>query len=452
MRFRSLALVLALPTIVACGDSADQSVSGVFPSSAFLGRQVRVEVSGDVTEWKQGASVNFGPGVTVQNVTVASPTALFADITVMPDAAPGLRDVTVENSGSKLVLKEAFQLESAITLKFRGTVAQGSIATFSINNHDFDTPFDDTSTGDGFFTPLEYTNTTIDAPAGVTLSIGSITPYTITGTAFFDLDAAPGAIVVNSGLDADLVKSALGQDLPVAARTATPLVANTPASGMVGEAFASSLYEFTPATSPALATLAATSTSSAAAPGLALLPASGKFEDMLGYAANNTLVQLQAGKVYAVYFDNGGGSGYSFNVKANSQQLTPASEAEPNNTTAAAGIATALPFLYTNATLASVSDVDWIKITTTANDMGKKIRVMTTGNDPYTDTVVQVFKANGTDAFGAASADQGFHENYTSGVLGASSGGAGTYWVKITASQDYFMDAHNTYAAAVWLE
>src|SRR5687768_1594008 len=114
MRFGSL-LLLAIPAITACGggDSVDESVSGVFPHSAFLGRQMRVEISGDTTSWKDGTTVNFGAGVTVANVKVASPTALFADITVAPDAAPGLRDVTVDD----LVMKEAFQLESAISVK-----------------------------------------------------------------------------------------------------------------------------------------------------------------------------------------------------------------------------------------------------------------------------------------------------------------------------------------------
>jgi len=444
MRIGYLAFCLALPSLVACGSSTDDSVSGVFPSSAFLGRKLRVEVSGDATDWKNGTTVSFGPGVTVDKVTVASPTALFAEVTIAADAAPGLRDVVVD----KNVMKEAFQLESAITLKFRGTVAQGSIATFSINNHDFDTPFDDTATGDGFFTPLEYTNTFVEAPNGVKLQISSIQPYTITGTAFFDTDAVAGPVVVNSGLDADLVKSSLGTDLAVTPRTATTLAANTAASGMVPEPFASTLYDFTPTGSPALATFLATATSQAAEPGVAILPASGKFEDMLGYGANQALVQETAGKVYAIYFDNGGGSGYNFSLRANSAMLTPAAEVEPNNAIANAGTATAMPYLMTGATLSSVSDVDWIKVTATAADVGKKIRIMTAGNDPYTDTVVQCFQSNGTTALGGPSSDQGFHENHTSPGIPA----AGIYYVKITASQDYFMDDHNAYIAAVWLE
>jgi hypothetical protein len=452
MRFGSL-FILALPMVVACGGGGpDESVSGVFPSSAFLGRQVRVEISGDTTEWKEGASVNFGAGVTVQKVSVASPTALFADITVLDDAAPGLRDVTVDMGGKSLVLKEAFQLESAISLKFRGTVAQGSIATFAINNHDFDTPFDTTSTGDGFFTPIVYTGLNIQTPAGVTLSLDEVTPYSASGIAFFDLDAAAGPLVVSSGFGDDVITSNLGTNLDVVARTATPLAANTPASGMVETSWASALFEFTPTASPSLTSLAASSTSTAAQPGIAILPSTGRFEDMLGYTGKSTMVQLQPGKLYAVYVDTTGTFGYSFNVRAGSQMLAQIAEiAEPGNDTSAnAQALAAMPSLVTGAKLETIDDVDWITINVTAADVGKKIRVLTTGNDPETDTVVELFRANGTTpvAFGAASSDQGYHEDHTSPAITV----AGKYWVKITASQDYFVPAHNTYAAAIWVE
>ena len=449
MRFGSLALVL--PALVACGGGTDESVSGVFPSSAFLGRQVRVEISGDTTGWKAGASVDFGAGVTVQNVSVASPTALFADITVMPDAAPGLRDVTVVQGGSKLLLKEAFQLESAISLTFKGTVAQGSIATFAINNHDFDTPFDTTSTGDGFFTPITYVGTTIEGPAGITFQIDSMTPYAVTGLAFFDVDAAAGPLKVVSGVDIDAqVTSSLGVDLDVKPRAPMALTANQAVSGNVEASWASQLYTFTPGASPALASFTASATSSDASPGLALLGPSGTFDEMIGYAQAKTLVQLQAFKVYAIYVDAGGGSGYPFQVKANSQtMLTLAENDTANNTAAGAPMLTTAPTLITTATLASLTDADWYAITVTAADVGKTLRALTTGTDPKTDTVIQFFKANGTaaEAFGDPSDDNGFHEDWTSDPIPA----AGKYWVKITASS-YFKPANNTYNAAVWLE
>ncbi|MBA3394077.1 MAG: hypothetical protein H0T89_15625 [Deltaproteobacteria bacterium] len=152
--------------------------------------------------------------------------------------------------------------------------------------------------------------------------------------------------------------------------------------------------------------------------------------------------------MYAIYFDNGGGSAYNYSVKANSQMLTPAAEAEPNNTIGNAPIASALPFLVTGATLSSVTDADWVGIDVTPEDFGKRLRVLTAGPDPYTDTVVEIFKSNGTTTFGGPSRDSGFAENHTSPVLAE----AGRYYVKVTASQDYFMDTNNQYVVALWLE
>ena len=446
MRIGYLALVLALPT-VACGggDGTDESVSGVFPSSAFLGRQVRVEISGDATTWKPGTTVDFGPGVTVQNVAVASPTALFAEITVAPDAAPGLRDVVVTEGGDTLTLTEAFQLESAITLKFRGDAAQGSIATFSINNHDFDTPFDTTSTGDGFFTPIEYTNTFIEGPDGVQLLIDSMEPYSITGIAFFDVGAAPGAVAVHSGLDEDLVISSLGTNLEVAPRTPTVLTAGTPATGMVEKPFSSSLYEFESTAAPGLVTVAATATSQAAAPAVAVLGPSGSFDEFLAFGPTNRLVLEQPGKLYAVYFDQEGGSGYSFSLRSSSEAMTAVSEAEPNNSSANAGIAANLPYLFRAATLSDIDDEDWIGINIAAGDLGKKLRVQTMGNDQLTDTHIEILKADMTTL--AADQDNAYHENVLTPALTA----AGRYWVKISASS-YFDAGHKAYTATVWLE
>jgi len=278
-----------------------------------------------------------------------------------------------------------------------------------------------------------------------------MTPYAISGLAFFDIDAAAGPVSVVSGVEADAqITSALGVDLDVKARMAMPLTANQAVSGNVESSWASQLYTFTPGASPALASFVASSASSSASPGLALLGPSGTFDEMIGYAEARTMVQLQAFKVYAIFVDAGGGSGYSYSVKANSQQmLTLAENDTANNTSAGAPMLTTAPTLVTTATLASATDADWYAITLTAADVGKTLRAMTTGTDAQTDTVVQFFKANGTaaEAFGDPSDDNGFHEDWSSDPIPA----AGKYWVKITASS-YFKPAHNAYNAAVWLE
>jgi hypothetical protein len=451
------ALLVAVPVAVplaACGsDSPDPSVSGVFPASAFTGRKVRVEVSGDVTGWSSGATVNFGDGVTVDTVTVASPSALFADITIANDATLGARDVTVTDGGESLVLTAAFELDAAVDIQFNGTVAQGSVATFTVANHDLSTLFDTTAEGGDIFTPPTFTHVQFTSPAGVRLSVGSVTEFAITGTAFFDVDAASGPVAVHSGPDGDQTVSSSGE-LTVTPRTATALTSGTPAAGNVGAPFETSLFEFTPGTAPSITTMAALSSDPNATPGFALLPASGKFDDLLSFGASAAQIQeTGSDKFYLVYFDNSGFSGYPFSLRATSATAAAtAAEAEPNETEAQAKLATALPFLLTTATLSSVDDVDFVSLDVVAGQIGKRIHVLTAGGDPQTDTVVEVFgpaaTGSGTVSLGGPSADTNFHEDLVSAPITK----AGKHFVKVTASQGFFLDAHKAYVLAVFVE
>src|SRR5262249_12580732 len=88
MRTLKVALV---PGCSALGCGTAPSPGGGSPAEGFTGRKLRVEISGDATDWKDGATVDFGAGVTVASVTVASPTDLFADITIDPAATVGAR-------------------------------------------------------------------------------------------------------------------------------------------------------------------------------------------------------------------------------------------------------------------------------------------------------------------------------------------------------------------------
>ena len=69
---RTLASVLCLSGVLAgfaaCGNENDPSVSGVYPTAGFIGRKLRVEVSGDATHWDQSTTVDFGPGITVDAI------------------------------------------------------------------------------------------------------------------------------------------------------------------------------------------------------------------------------------------------------------------------------------------------------------------------------------------------------------------------------------------------
>lgn len=116
---QSSAFALAVLVLSAAGCGADESVNGVFPSSGFLGRTLRVEVTGDNTSWGSGNGLDFGPGITVSNISVASPTTLFAEIVISDTAAPGLRDVIVTGDGGG-ALNDAFKLTSPLVVDWQG--------------------------------------------------------------------------------------------------------------------------------------------------------------------------------------------------------------------------------------------------------------------------------------------------------------------------------------------
>jgi hypothetical protein len=438
---RNLPIVVMILGLAGCAGT-DPSASGVFPTAGFLGRSVRVEISGDATEWGASSKVSFGEGITVDSVTVASPTALFADITIADTAPIGLRDVVI-TGGDNATLKQAFEVASPITITLRGSLAQGSIATVDVVNHDFDTPFDTTSTGDGFFDPIVFTNVDATAGNGVRVQVDNVTPFGLSATLLIDIDAQTGPLAFTSGpIDAP-VKFPLGADVAIAARTAMPLTAGMNATATSTKPVESFLYEFTPATFPALARFQV-STSGDGSPGIAVLPASGHFQDLLGTTADQRQVAKTAGKFYAVLYDLSGATG-AYTIRAGSSLLTIAADTEPTNNTQGAATACALPCLVENATIASATDQDWFVFTAVANDVGKKVRVRTLPGDDLTDTRVEVLA--GATSLGGPSGDGGYHENWLTTAITA----AGPISTKIYASP-MFSASQTHYDALIYLE
>lgn len=439
--------ILLLVGATACGGT-DPSASGVFPSAGFLGRKVRVEISGDATEWGASSKVSFGEGVTVDSVAVASPTALFADITIADTAPVGLRDVVV-TGGDNVTLKQAFEIESPISVTVRGTAAQGSIAVLDVVNHDFDTPFDTTTTGDGFFTPLVYTGIDATAGNGVLVSIDTVTPYGLSATILIDTDAQSGPLKIASGQPgATSTSFALGADLTIAARTATPLTAGTNVTATLAKPYESFLYEYTAAAVPSMARLQS-STGGDGSPRLAILPASGHFQDLLAQGNDKHLLSRTPTKFYVVMFDLSGEIGTS-TLRPSSVTLPAASaeaEGANGNNTAATANAVTLPAFIDNATLLDDADQDWFKFTSGAGDAGKKVRVVTFPGDLRADPVVEVKSANGNTSLGGPSSDSDYHEDFLSNAIAASTG----YTVAVTPSE-VFDPSYTHYALVVVLE
>jgi hypothetical protein len=443
---RNQFLFASLVVVAGCGTDVDPSASGVFPAEGFTGRSLRVQVSGDATDWSGTPGVNFGDGVTVSNVTVASPTSLFADITIAADAAPGLHDVTVTNDGT-FTLKQAFDLQSPLEVSFQGDLAQGGIPYFTINNHDFDTPFDITQDANDAFVNLQLT-----PPAGVNMVITAATSYELKGFAFIDTDAMPGSFSVISGVPMKTTSFNLGANLDVMARTATPLMDT--ATGTLAATGDSGLYSIDVASAPALVRIAASTSDAAGAPVVALLP-NGHWDEAISGART---VLSTGGTYYAVVFDNGTAGGYNYSLKSKAETLASGAEASDtanaNGTTAGATVATALPFMQTGGTLASSGDNDMIKFTLTT---AAKIHVSAHSDDDATDTVIDIKNSNGTTSaiggpkdtdpdFGCAFFGACGEEFVTTGTLAA-----GTYYLDVSAGPNFDSGAAD-YTALIYIE
>ncbi len=427
------------------GFETSASVSGVFPGFALLGASTEVTLSGFATNWDDTTTVSFGDGVTVDSVRVASPTALIATVSIAGTASIGLRDVTVTTGDEALTYAQGFNLGSPIAVVTRGTMAQGSIVLATIKNMDSSRPFDDTSTGDGLFTPLEYTNLAVTTPAGVNAQVSSVTPFSAEVTLLIDGDATAGAnaIEVLSGPDGAQESFPNPEGLDIEARTPTALTPNDTTDVTIADAFAS---HYVSVDVPAgLKILDFSTTAGAGDPALAALGGSQKFADLLGFDPSFFGVSEAASTWYGVVWDNTGESGYTASITANAYDATGVAEGASNGDKASA-TALALPGVVQAASLTDDLDVDWFAVTVAAGDVGKSLYLKTYG-DPLTDTAFRVYDPS--DALVADSDSLDYQETLVTSALTD----AGTYYVVIEPSPTYGLEpGHNDYEALAFLK
>ncbi len=433
------------------GPGGNPSVNAVVPSSAFLGGAESITISGFATSWTDSAHVDFGAGVTVDSMQVASPTAIVAHVSVAFDATPGIRDVTVTDGGSTLTYKGAFSVDPATALSVQGTLAQGSVVMAKVTDLDFTRPFDATTAGDGLFTPISWPNIEVSTDTGVASQLQSAQAYSLDTILLIDLDVVAGKTKL------DVLSGPVGGTrenfpnptaLDVAARTPKPLALGQATSVNLQDPYASEIYSVTPpGSSLNVVELSATTTNTSANPQVLVMPASGHFGELLGVGPDVVLASSSSAKLNVVVWDNSGTAGYAATLRADATAATGADEAEPNNTTAQAQAASSLPFVLQNASLSSGSDEDWIAVTAAAGDVGKSIRVITMPGDPQTDTLVEVFAGDGTTSLGGPSDDANYHENWLSTPIST----AGKYYVKITASP-FYSSSQTKYQALVRFE
>jgi len=436
-------LVLAL-SVSAFGcdsdDGGDESISGVIPGELFVGRSGDVLIIGNGTSWEEGGvQVSLGAGVTVDSVTVASPTALLVKATADSAAELGVRDVTVND----LSFAGAFELNSPVQVKaLQGQTAQGSIAIVKLQNLDFANPFDTTTTGDGFFTPLEYINIAVTAGTGSTAQISSVEPYAMEILLLTDVTAAAGPVdlEVLSGPADQQQSFRYPAAFEIEAREATEITSGSPVTGSIDEPYQSVLFSVS-AADLSIVTASTMADSPDASPAFALLPASGSFAELVTYS--NVANFVADDTYYLVYWDGSGLTGYSYQIGADLQAAIALDEQEPNQSTTKAQKPETLPAVLMGASLTD-TDEDWIRVKVPAGG-NKTIHAFTYGDDQLTDTWLQLLGSNGTSVLGTSS-DQGFHEDFYSNPMGP-----GTYYLKVFPS-DYFDPSHDGYSVAITLE
>lgn len=425
------------------GTSVTPSASGVFPAQGFTGASLRVEISGDATAWTSGATVDFGSGVTVNDVSVASPTDLFADITIDPAATPGKNDVTI-SSGGTYTLAQAFELVSPVSISFTGTVAQGGLVSFVIDNHNFDQLFD------------ASTAPALTGPAGINFSVQANDELSISGYMFIDTTATGGPITVQAGSANEVVPA-----IAIAARTATALTSGTAVNGTLAIERDSGLYTIDAGATDLLHFSVVAASDPNAQPFVAVLPASGSWAD----EESGDYVLDTAGTYYAVVADNGTEGGYAYTLTGTND--VPTVVAEGNDTTngieATAPVAAALPYEQTPSTLSSADDVDIVTFTVDAANANATVHILTNiGSDPETDTQVEVVDADGniytTGIFGEPDPtdnDSDCDANGDCANLGedtvTAALPAGTYYLEVSAGADY-STADKAYSLLFWFE
>jgi hypothetical protein len=119
------------------GNPDDPSIGSVSPAWAWLSRSETVSISGYNTEWDDGTTVDFGPGITVDDVVVASPTSIVATVSVGDGADLGAHDVVVTAGGDALTAGGAFDVREGMRAEFIiGDGSQGSFNLVALELHD----------------------------------------------------------------------------------------------------------------------------------------------------------------------------------------------------------------------------------------------------------------------------------------------------------------------------
>lgn len=422
------------------GGTAPASVSNISPSLAFTGQTIDVQITGSATDWDSSTTVDFGMGITVNKLTVASPAAMTANVTIDAMAATGTRDVTVTAAGSAEPYKMTFNVQNQVDVTVVGTATAGATFEIKIINNDLAHPFDTTTSLFG-----GYADLSLSLADGYLYDIVNATTTELDAVIFADVMASPGPFDVDvlSGPDPSSAYEYKHAAAFTVGAAPTPAALTDGAMTTIASSFGSTLYKFTPMAANELVTISSTDTGGNTQ--VVYLHASGSFLDVgsTDSGASVTFDALDTTPVYVLIWNAADASNVmaTVNVVEASLNVQAGGEGDDtaNNTDTGAISLDTPPVIVEGASLSSAADEDWYKLMV---PMGKIIHVNTSAGDADTDTVVTFYASDGTtavdnqegDGTAADGVDNGNQEDAHSVAVTTS----GLYYIKISYSQSSF--------------
>lgn len=396
------------------------SISSVAPAAVTQGSEYDVTLSGFATSWNDSAVVSFGEGITVTRTKAASPTSLLVHIRVAAAARAEVRDVQVTQGNETLRWVAAFTVLERVKFTTLGTASQMSLSVVRLEVNEPSFEFD-------------TSGVTVKATPDLPVAVLHAASKAVDVVVFANADAGTGAYdleVIN--LEGNIAERRFraAQVLTVTGLQKTELIEGVPQNGSIDRPYQSATYRFEPSppdagtSNPLL--LQIESSSTAVSPRVALVTSAGIWPSNVPFKPAHVVNVAPGDFVWAVVFDASGGSGFSYTLTAT--RMNRSLEEEPNDTLAQARAAT-LPAVIGPMQLGSLTDVDWVKVSASQADVGKRFHVITAPGDDYADPVVEVFSSDGTTSLGGK-ADDDYHEDHFSTAIPA----PGDYFVKVSVS------------------
>jgi Quinohemoprotein amine dehydrogenase, alpha subunit domain III len=401
------------------------SITGVSPLFAYRDRTTTIALSASGTDF-QNPTVDFGSGVIVEDVVVASPTGLVVTISVAGDAADGVRDITVTEGGEEYVYAGAFEVRAPATLiPLIGEFTQGGLAYAQIQLDDL---------------TKRFTNyTVIQTPPGVNASWPTPTPFSSEPTLYFDVTAQGSYELLATTPGA--TETTTRVPFTVAANPAVSLQLGVSKSGTIARPYQTRLFAVS--TTPGKLLVAKTTVVTGPAPQVHMLT-DGSWQDYTKPTLSQETTLSQAVRYttsdtyYFSVMDVSGESDYGFNLVVD-ELVTIENEVTNGNCLTPTDLGT-LPVVVDNLVLATQFDTasipdeeDWFSVTVGPEAVGQMFEVSTTSTEAgEADTTIEVLFGDciGTYESLGASTDAEVDDSLTTTPILS----AGTYLIKVARS------------------